>query len=145
MSLETPPVRSVGGMLALLLLFPIAFLSRGPKSKKGLEYVLCLCPILVFVGSGWARRKAASPCSDKSLVSLFLSRMLTIVPSFYLHCSQGVQLLGIGTFYVLKDFTCTVNSKDSIVCRPVFRMSKVIADECNLSYAKEDVPGKQMD
>lgn len=68
-----------------------------------------------------------------------------IVPSFYLHCSQGVRLLGIGTFYVLKDYMHTVNSEVSIVRRPMFHMSKVVADECNLSYAEEDVPGKKMD
>lgn len=39
----------------------------------------------------------------------------------------------------------TVNSEVSIVRRPMFHMSKVVADECNLSYTEEDVPGKKMD
>ncbi|XP_063189250.1 coiled-coil domain-containing protein 81-like [Chroicocephalus ridibundus] len=35
---------------------------------------------------------------------------------------------------------CTVNSEVSLVRRPMFHMSKVVADECNLRYAEEDVP-----
>jgi len=58
---------------------------------------------------------------------------------------QGVQLLGIGTFYVLKECTCMANSQVSIVRRPMFHMSEVIAEECNLSYAKADIPGKKSD
>ncbi|XP_052653330.1 coiled-coil domain-containing protein 81-like [Harpia harpyja] len=34
----------------------------------------------------------------------------------------------------------TVNSEVLIVQRPMFHMSKVVADECNLSYAEEDAP-----
>ncbi|GAB0195727.1 C-factor-like [Grus japonensis] len=53
---------------------------------------------------------------------------------------KGVRLLGIGTFYVLKDYTCTANNEVSIVRRPMFCMSKVVADECNLGYSEDDVP-----
>lgn len=62
--------------------------------------------------------------------------------SFFLYfpCSQGVELLVIRIFYVLKD--CTVNSEVSVVQRPVFQMSKVVADEGTHSYSEEDVPGK---
>ncbi|XP_071613311.1 uncharacterized protein [Heliangelus exortis] len=53
---------------------------------------------------------------------------------------RGVQLIGIGTFYILKDYRCTVNSEESVVRRPMFHMSQVVADECNLNCTKEEVP-----
>lgn len=80
------------------------------------------------------RRAGQHPCALTSHWTL------RAVPS---HCSQGVQLLGIGTFCVLKDHACTVNSEGSVVRRPMFQMSKVVADEYNLRHTKEDVPGKK--
>ncbi|KAM6250734.1 uncharacterized protein M6G45_009036 isoform 2-T2 [Spheniscus humboldti] len=86
------------------------------------------------------------PDAFPTLKNLTPGEILTIWDSVsecirqHLAQDRGVRLLGIGTFYVLKDYTCTVNSEVSIVRRPMFHMSKVVADECNLSYAEEGVP-----
>ncbi|XP_049662185.1 coiled-coil domain-containing protein 81-like [Accipiter gentilis] len=86
------------------------------------------------------------PDAFPTLKNLTSSEILTIWDSVsewirqHLAQDRGVRLLGIGTFYVLKDYMHTVNSEVSIVRRPMFHMSKVVADECNLSYTEEDVP-----
>ncbi|PKU29687.1 coiled-coil domain-containing protein 81 [Limosa lapponica baueri] len=87
-------------------------------------------------------------CKDEfpTLKKLTSAEVLMIWDSVSEHVRQhlaqdmAVQLLGIGTFYVLKDYMCTVNSEVLLVRRPVFRMSRVITDECNLRYTEEDVP-----
>lgn len=91
----------------------------------------------------WPLQAPGGRCPSQHPCVLTSHWTLTIVPSFHLHCSQGVQLLGIGTFCVLKDYTCAVDSEVSFVRRPMFQMSKVIADEYNLRHTQEDVPGKK--
>lgn len=89
--LETPPVIARGGMSTLLPLFPIAFTGRAEEKEQKRPGVCAFspklpqCPTLAFVGSGWARHKAAAPCSDKSLdtynCSFFLPPLFSGCPT----------------------------------------------------------------
>lgn len=80
--LETLPILSRGGMSALLSLFPKAFLCRAEEKEQKRPGVHAFSPklpqytILVFVGSGWAMHKAASPCSGKALDTYYCSFFL---------------------------------------------------------------------